>query len=91
MAANNWRTSSAVASTSKSPYTANTEEPARTLRWGVWETPAYDGLVARGHDDLLISAALTAVLDRQEWPGTGPSAVVTTHKDVLQDIDSAEW
>jgi hypothetical protein len=65
--------------------------PSRTLKWGVWESPAYDGLVARGHDDLLISAAMTAVLDRQVWPGTGSSATATTHTDVLQDIDSAKW
>ncbi len=42
------------------------ETPSPTsLRWGVWESPSYDGLIARGHDDLLISAALCAVLDRQ--------------------------
>lgn len=64
--------------------------PTKNLKWGVWESPAYDGHIARGHDDLLISAALTAVLDRQDWPGTGPSAVVAL-PDVLQDIDEAEW
>jgi hypothetical protein len=37
--------------------------PGQAMRWGVWETPAYDGLVARGHDDLLVSAALVAILD----------------------------
>ncbi len=65
--------------------------PARTLKWGVWEPPAYDGLIAHGHDDLLMSAALTAVLDRQPWPGTGPSAVATVHRDLVGDIDQAEW
>jgi hypothetical protein len=63
---------------------------AKSISWGVWESPAYDGLIARGHDDLLISAALTAVLDRQGWPGTGPSATVP-QADVLADIDGAEW
>jgi hypothetical protein len=33
--------------------------PGRLLRWSV---PA-----ARGHDDLLVSAALTARLDRVDW------------------------
>jgi hypothetical protein len=64
--------------------------PGKNLKWGVWESPAYDGLIARGHDDLLISAALTAVLDRQDWPGTGVSTTVI-QPDILQDIDSAEW
>jgi len=63
----------------------------QTIRWGVWETPAYDGLIAYGHDDLLISAALTAMLDQQQWPGTGKSAVIQT-EDVLRNIDEeGEW
>jgi hypothetical protein len=33
--------------------------PGRPLRWGVEH--------AATHDDLLVSAALTAVLDRQDW------------------------
>ena len=60
------------------------------MKWGVWETPAYDGLIARGHDDLIISAALTAILDKQDWPGTGESAVVE-QRDVLEEIDQGEW
>lgn len=66
------------------------EGPSRHLRWGVWETVAYDGLIAYGHDDLLISAALTSVLDRQPWPGTGASATVD-RTDELEQIDGAEW
>ena len=64
--------------------------PGRLLKWGVWQTPAYDGAIARGHDDLLISAAMTATLDLQEWPGTGPSAVVEL-PDELDAIDSVGW
>lgn len=64
--------------------------PGQTMRWGVWETPAYDGMIAYGHDDLLISAAMCAVLDQQEWPGTGTSAVVQ-QADPLHDIDQAKW
>jgi hypothetical protein len=60
------------------------------LSWGVWDTPAYDGLIAHGHDDLLISAALCAVLDQQPWPTTGPSTVV--HRpDELTEIDTSDW
>jgi hypothetical protein len=60
--------------------------PGRARRWGVWETPAYDGLIARGHDDLLLSAALVAVLDKQQWPRTGESGAVE-RGDVLEEID----
>jgi hypothetical protein len=64
--------------------------PGQSMRWGVWETPAYDGLVARGHDDLLLSAALVAVLDKQQWPRTGESGAVE-RGDVLEEIDGGEW
>jgi hypothetical protein len=52
----------------------------------VWGTPAYDGLIARGHDDILVSAALVAILDKQQWRGTGESGVVE-RGDVLEEID----
>ncbi len=52
--------------------------------------PFYDGLIAYGHDDALISVALCTVLDNQEWPGVGVSAVVET-VDELEEIDGAEW
>jgi hypothetical protein len=64
--------------------------PAQTMRWGVWEQPGYDGTIARGHDDLLFSAALCGVLDRQDWPATGQSGVVEI-PDALEDIDAGEW
>ena len=64
--------------------------PQHAISWGVWETPAYDGVIARGHDDLLISAAMCALLDQQEWPLTGASAVVQA-KDTLEEIDKGEW
>jgi hypothetical protein len=51
---------------------------------------AYDGLIAYGHDDLLISAALAAVLDRQDWPTTGASGVVA-RRDALEEIDAGAW
>jgi hypothetical protein len=64
--------------------------PNRLLRWGVWEPPAYDGRIARGHDDLLMSAALTAILDAQDWPGSAEGATVETG-DPLEEIDDAGW
>jgi hypothetical protein len=33
---------------------------------------------------------LTAILDRQDWPTTGASAVIT-RPDELEEIDDAEW
>jgi hypothetical protein len=64
--------------------------PGKLMSWGVWETPAYDGLIAYGHDDLLISASLCAILDKQDWPGVGPSAVIE-RADELEEIDQGEW
>jgi hypothetical protein len=63
--------------------------PAHRLRWGVWEPPAYDGLVAAGHDDLLSSASLCVLLDA-EFPGVGHSAVVRS-RDPLASIDERRW
>jgi hypothetical protein len=47
------------------------------------DATSYDGLTARGYDDLLISATLTALLDKQQWPGTGESGVVE-QEDVMR-------
>lgn len=66
------------------------DNPQKTIRWGVWETPGYDGAVARGHDDLLVSAAMCAFLDRQKIPGEAVGTAVPT-SDVLFAIDSADW
>jgi len=64
--------------------------PGKRMKWGVWEAPAYDGLVARGHDDLLISAALISILDKLDVPGNAIGDVVTA-RDPLTDIDQASW
>jgi hypothetical protein len=64
--------------------------PGERIRWGVWESPAYDGAIAHGHDDLLVSAALCAILDQQVWPGTGTAEII--HRtDPLQEIDHGTW
>jgi hypothetical protein len=64
--------------------------PGERVRWGVWEPPAYDGLIARGHDDLLVSAALCTVLDHEPWPTTGQSEVIP-RPDPLGEIDRGNW
>lgn len=66
------------------------EGPGQAMKWGVWDTVAYDGVVARGHDDALISAAFTAILDNQDWPGTGKSVTIE-QPDILDEIDAGEW
>jgi len=65
--------------------------PAHRLSWGVWETPAYDGLIARGHDDLLIGAAFVAVLDKQPQPVPYTPAHVTQSLDLLTQIDRGRF
>jgi len=64
--------------------------PGKRMKWGCWEAPAYDGLVARGHDDLLISAALISILDKLDVPGDAVGDTVTA-RDPLLDIDHATW
>lgn len=57
--------------------------PERRLRWGVPDgTRGPDGELV--HDDLVLSAALVAVLDEQQW-GLGESAVVAA-RDPLEEM-----
>lgn len=61
--------------------------PEKRMRWGVPDgtrDPANGEMV---HDDLLLSAALSAVLDTQPWGSVGPSLVVPG-RDPLKDLDS---
>ncbi len=60
------------------------------MRWGVYESPAYDGLVARGHDDLLISAALCTVVDKLAVPGDAVGQALY-QPDPLEEIDAGQW
>ena len=58
----------------------------KTVRWGVPDgtrDPADGNLV---HDDLLISAALVAALDEQDWTISGPTLIIQ-NKDPLEDLD----
>jgi hypothetical protein len=64
--------------------------PEKRMRWGVWEAPAYDGLIARGHDDLLLSAALCTVLDKHPLSGDAVG-VVLERADALDEVDAGTW
>jgi hypothetical protein len=66
------------------------EGPQKSMRWGVYESPGYDGLVARGHDDLLVSAGMCYFLEEQDYFGDAIGVPVDTD-DVLDSIDSADW
>ena len=60
--------------------------PQKTVRWGVPDgtrDPADGNLV---HDDLLISAALVAVLDAQDWTLSGDSLLIRGI-DPLKELD----
>ena len=60
--------------------------PEKRMRWGVPDgtrDPQTGGLV---HDDLVLSAALSAVLDGEEWTGGGSTLVVPA-SDPLRDMD----
>lgn len=59
------------------------------LKWGVWESPAYD-TVARGHDDLLLSASFCAILDSVPWHPHVPSSA-PAQPDVLTAIDRSAF
>lgn len=60
--------------------------PNKTMRWSVPDgtrDPKTGDLV---HDDQVLSSALSAVLDEQDWAGAGPAVVIRV-RDVLGDID----
>ncbi len=66
------------------------EGPDKKIKWGV---PAGMRDAATGeilHDDLILSAALCAVLDGQAW-SIGGGTVVIQAKDVLDDLDSGRF
>ena len=60
--------------------------PQKVLRWGVPDGTRDELTNQLVHDDLVISAALCAVLDEQEWAITAP-AMVVTGKDPLLEMD----
>lgn len=67
------------------------------MRWSVPDATYVEGFDDEGrvvkhlvHDDRVIAAALTAELDKVEWPSTGESVLVR-RRDVMEEIDSGEW
>ncbi len=60
--------------------------PGKIMRWGV---PDRTRSLASGelvHDDLVLSAALAALLDEQDWSAGGP-ALIVPGRDPLLDMD----
>ncbi|MHB8855757.1 MAG: hypothetical protein ACYC6K_03955 [Bellilinea sp.] len=64
-----------------------TTGPDKRMRWGVPDGARDPANGEPVHDDLLLSAALSAVLDTQPWGSTSP-ALVVTGRDPLKDLDS---
>ena len=60
--------------------------PGKIMRWGVPDGTRDDLTGDQVHDDALISAALCAVLDDQEWAIIG-APVVISKPDPLLEID----
>jgi len=62
--------------------------PERNIRWGVPENARdpLDG--SKLHDDLVLSAAMTAVLDEQSWGGAGAPLLIQA-ADPLREMDGA--
>lgn len=61
--------------------------PEKRMRWSVPDGTRDPASGEEVHDDLLLSAALSAVLDTQPWGAVGP-ALVVEGRDPLEDLDS---
>ncbi len=61
--------------------------PGKRMCWGVPDGRRHPETGEVLHDDLLVSAALSAVLDRQNWVLTAPGVILQT-ADVLDDLDA---
>ena len=61
--------------------------PEKRMRWGVPDRTRDPQTSELVHDDLLISAALCAVLDEQPW-SSGGTTLVVPGSDPLKDLDS---
>ena len=69
----------------------------KRMVWGVPDGTTVEAFDDEGrvvkrpvHDDRVIAAALTAELDKVEWPVTGESVLVR-RRDVMEEIDRGEW
>jgi hypothetical protein len=63
------------------------EGPGRLMRWGIPDGTRDEITAELIHDDELISAALCAVLDDQEWSSSGEPLVVV-RSDPLMEMDA---
>ncbi|HEX9107332.1 MAG TPA: hypothetical protein VF832_08885, partial [Longimicrobiales bacterium] len=63
------------------------EGPGRLMSWGVPDGTRDPQTGALAHDDLLVSAALCALLDGQPWYAGG-SALVAGRADPLDEMDT---
>lgn len=61
--------------------------PERRMKWGVPEGSRDPVSGEWLHDDLVLSAALTAVLDGQKWAGGCGPALIVPAADPLKDLD----
>lgn len=70
----------------------------KKMSWGVPDGTTIEDMDDAGrivqvpvHDDRVIGAALCAVLDEQDWPGTGESELIR-RRDVVEEMDAeGEW
>jgi hypothetical protein len=60
--------------------------PEQRMKWGVAESARDPVSGLPLHDDLLISAALCAVLDGQPWPQSG-GTIVVVRRDPLEEME----
>ena len=60
--------------------------PGKTMRWGVPDRTRSAATGRLVHDDLVLSAALAAILDKQDWSASGPTLIVPG-RDPLRDMD----
>ena len=62
--------------------------PERSIRWGVPEATRDPMDGSKLHDDLVLSAAMTAVLDEQTWGEAGQTLLIQA-ADPLSEMDGA--
>lgn len=64
--------------------------PEQRMQWGVPDSMRDPATGTRLHDDLLLSAALCAVLDGLSWP-VGGGATIIPRQDPLEEIDGGGY
>jgi hypothetical protein len=64
--------------------------PERRMKWGVPDGTRDHATGELIHDDLLLSAALCAALDEQEWTVSG-TPVMVQRRDPISEMDNKGW